>query len=266
MRNVQLAWMPRTILPFLLLLVGGCAGQQDNVKKLRTGYDALSARQFDAAMTAADEVLASSPKETLPAEAHYLRGRVFEERAVGGQAVSANLQNARSEYVTAMRLAHTPDLAGRIEAGAANVAFHQDDYATALEQWKAAFERLDKAEDKVLTLYRLGQTSQRLGQWDEADHYFAAVQEAAPGTDLANEARAKAGARGFVVQLATFADAKQADAAVADLKKQGVNAQHLMDAKNRSLHVVRVGPMGYAEAKQVKARFAAVYPNAVIMP
>src|SRR5438874_7868887 len=79
MRNVQVAWMPAWIsgafLGAILLLGGGCASEQTNVQKLRAGYDALNARQLDAAMLAADEVLAASPQQTLPAEAHYLKGR-----------------------------------------------------------------------------------------------------------------------------------------------------------------------------------------------
>src|SRR3954470_24426188 len=83
MRNVQVAWMPAAFLGVILVSCGGgCANQQANVTKLRSGYDALNARQLDAAMLAADEVLAAQPQQTLPAEAHYLRGRVFEERAL----------------------------------------------------------------------------------------------------------------------------------------------------------------------------------------
>jgi tetratricopeptide (TPR) repeat protein len=261
--------MKQTISPvfFLCLLLCGCAAQQDNVKTLRGGYDALNARQYDTAITAADQVLAASPRETLPAEAHYLRGRVFEERAVAGAAVPANLQNARDEYVTALGLPHKPDLEGRIRAGAANVAFAQEDYATALQQWSAAYDKLEKPEDKLQALYKMGRAAQRLGRWDEADKYFNAVQEAAAGTDLASKARQLTGARGFVVQLATFADPKGTDAAVTDLRKQGIIAQHVIDPANRALHLLRVGPLPtYADARSLKSRFAAVYPNAVILP
>jgi tetratricopeptide (TPR) repeat protein len=257
----------RCLLPSAFCLLPACASQQENVKTLRGGYDALGARQYDAAITAADQVLAGSPKETLPAEAHYLRGRVFEERAVAGVAVPTNLQNARSEYIAALGLPHRPDLEGRIRAGAANVAFAQEDYGTALQQWSAAYDRLEKPQDKLQALYKMGRAAQRLGRWDEADKYFNAVQEAAGGTDLANKARQLTGTRGFIVQLATFASPAGTDAAVADLRRQGIIAQHVIDPTNRSLHLLRVGPMPtYADARSLKARFAGVYPSAVIMP
>jgi tetratricopeptide (TPR) repeat protein len=272
MRNVQVAWMPAftsaAFLGVILLSSGGCANQQANVQKLRAGYDALNARQLDAAMLAADEVLAASPQQTLPAEAHYLKGRVFEERAITiPSSTAANFQKARTEYIAALGLQHTPDLEGRIRADTANVAFHQDDYATAMAQWSAAYGALEKSEDKVLTLYRLGCTAQRLGRWDEADQYFAAVQQAVGGSDLGKRAAEKKGARGFVVQLATFAEAKQADAVVTDLRKQNLSAQHLVDQANGGVHLVRVGTYGsYAQAKSVKDRFAGVYSSAMILP
>ena len=149
----------------------------------------------------------------------------------------------------------------------AQVAFNQDDYNTALQQWSAAYEKLEKPQDKVLTLYRLGQAAQRLGRWDEADQYFATVQQSTAGSELAAKAKEHQGARAFTVQLATFGDARQADAAAADLGKQGVKAQHVVDPNNRALHLLRVGPLGsYLDAKSIKARFAAVYPAAVILP
>jgi tetratricopeptide (TPR) repeat protein len=253
---------------WLLLLVAGCASNEAAVQRLRAGYDALAARQLDQALAAADEVLAGSPPDTLPAEARYLRGRVFEERAIAGIGNTAeNFRVARVEYSASLNLPHKPDLEGNIRAGAANVAFHQDDYTTAMEQWSAAYEKLKRPEDKVLTLYQLGRTAQRLGRWEEADNYLASVQESAPGTELANKAHAIQGARAFTVQLATFETAKPADAAVAELRKQGVAAQHAIDPASPTRHLLRVGPLkSYGEANSIKARFAARYPGAIILP
>jgi len=250
------------------LFVVGCAAQQDDVQRLRAGYDALGARQFDEALAAADVVLADSPKDTLPAEAHYLRGRVFEERAIANvRGGAAQLQTARTEYVASIGLPHKPDLDGRARAGVANVAFHQDDYATALDQWSAAYDKLERPEDKLLTLYQLGRTAQRLGKWEEADRYLASVQSAAPGTDLAAKARQIQGMRGFIVQFATFSSRKQADAAIVELQKQGITAQHFIDPANVGLDLVRVGSVRtYVEAKALKTRFSGQYTAIVIIP
>ena len=255
------------LLAFGLMLVG-CAAQQDDVQRLRAGYDALNARQFDEALAAADVVLADSPKDTLPAEAHYLRGRVFEERAIANvQGGAAQLQTARTEYVAAIGLPHKPDLDGRARAGVANVAFHQDDYTTAVDQWSAAYDKLERPEDKLLTLYQLGRTAQRLGKWEEADRYLASVQSSAVGSELATKARQIQGARGFIVQFATFSNRKQADAAIVELQKQGIIAQHFIDPANPGLDLVRVGSIRtYAEAKALKSRCAGQFTAIVILP
>ena len=53
---------------------------------------------------------------------------------------------------------------------------------------------------------------------------------------------------------------------MADLRKQGVAAQHFVDPGN-SAHLLRVGPVrNYAEAKALRARFAGVYSAAIILP
>ena len=250
------------------LFLVGCAAQQDDVQRLRAGYDALNARQLDAALAAADGVLADSPKDTLPAEAHYLRGRVFEERAITNpEGGVSQFQTARTEYAAAIDLPHKPDLDGRARAGLANVAFHQDDYATAAEQWTAAYYKLEQPKDQLLTLYQLGRTEQRLGKWNEADESLAGVQRGAAGTELATKARLIQGARGFTVQFATFSNHKQAEAAVVELRKQGVMAQHFIDPANPALDLVRVISLKtYSEAKTLKARFSRQYTSIAIFP
>ncbi len=251
------------------LLLCSCASQQDaNVKTLRAGYDALAAHRLDDAVTAADKVLANSPTKTLPAEAHYLKGSAYEDRAMSSPTnLSSDLQRARTEYIAAIAEPHAPDLEGRARAGVANVAFHQDDYATAYMQWQSAYEKLERPEDKYRTLYRLGQTAQRIGHWEEADKFFTMIEQSAPNTDLATKARQHRGARGFIVQLATFADAKQAVAAVTALRRQGIAAQDTPDPANPSLHLIRISPLStWLEAKALRQRFAAEYPNIVILP
>ena len=99
MRKSQLPRMNLLSGYLVLLLAAGCASNEAAVQRLRAGYDALAARQLDQALAAADEVLAGSPPDTLPAEARYLRGRVFEERAVAGFGNTVeNFRVARVEY------------------------------------------------------------------------------------------------------------------------------------------------------------------------
>ena len=68
------------------------------------------------------------------------------------------------------------------------------------------------------------------------------------------------------MQLATYADARQADAAAADLHGT-VNVEHVLDPANHYLRLRRSARYGtYTEAKNLKARFAATYTAAIILP
>ena len=252
----------------MLLLALGCASASTK-QTLDGGYTALQAGQFDQAMTAADDVLKTTPNGPGAAEARYLRGRVFEERAMVTPAETAtDLQQARAEYTDALNATPLPPaVEANIHAGIANVAYHQDDYSTALAQWAQSVDKLEKESDRIAAVYRMGQSAQRLGRWDEADKYFGVVQEMAPGQPVAQAAHSRQGARGFVVQVATFSDGKGATALTAQLRKQGAAAVQSPDAGNPALQVVRVGPFAtFAEARAMKGRFASQYPNAIILP
>jgi tetratricopeptide (TPR) repeat protein len=232
---------------------------------------AFDRKQFDQAMAGADRILAANPQGPGAAEAQYLRGRVFEVRALeagnAGEyaAAKAALQSARDAYNAALSLAPAPVLEGSIRAQIANVAYHQDDYATAIAQGTAAYQKIAEPNAKAWVLYRVGLSQQRFGSFPEADRTFAAVQQEFPNTEQARRAAAHQGARGFHVQVGTFSAPTNADGAVSELRSQGVIGLSLPNANGQ--HVVRVGPVQtYEQAKALKARVAGRYPDAVIIP
>jgi outer membrane protein assembly factor BamD (BamD/ComL family) len=290
MRKRQLA---STILAGLVVCVAilpGCAAPESNTSTatpakpsleplkskdigptLTEAYAAFERKQYDAAYAGAERVLASNPTGTGAAEAQYLRGRVFEERAQQASAngdvagAKANLQSARDAYNAALTTRPSPDLEGRIQAGLANVAYFQEDYSTAIAAWTASYGKLTEPQTKAWVLYRIGLSQQRFGQFPEADKTFAQVQQEHPNTEPARRAAAHAGVKGFQVQVGAYSTPANADAAIAALRADGVIGTRVTD--NSGKNVVRVGPMRtYDEAKVVKARLAAKYPDAMIIP
>jgi len=254
-----------------MLLAGGCASQeaQDTTKhKLESGYAALEQQRYGEAISASDEILAANPTGLGAAEALYLRGRAFEGRIkLNNASEASDLQVARTAYLQALQLPISPQLEGRVRAGIGLVAYYQDDYATALSQWTAAYDKLEKPEDQALTLYRIGQTDQRLGRWVDADRALATVQQQANGTDLAYMARRLQGSRAFYVQVAKTGTSRDALGVIAQLKQEGFPATTVQDAGEAAYQYVRVGPLpAYAQAKAVKIRLAYLYPQAVIVP
>jgi cell division septation protein DedD len=252
------------------LTVTGCASKQQGTKgTLNEGYGALTENHLDQAQAAADKVLADAPAGKGAADALYLRGRVFEERARGAegnpQQVIALLNEARSCYVRALALHPETKLDASIRAQLANVAYFQEDFATAAEQWSAAYPNLATPNDKAWALYRAGLSRQRLGKFLEADAAFAAVEQQFPGTDPAKRAAQRQGARAFHVQVGTFSDATNANKLIAALRSQGYSPLKSTDPAGKQ--IIAVGPVGtYEQAKVLQSRLASQYPGTVILP
>ena len=258
----------------LMVVAGGCAAENtaENRKEIQAGYQSLKEQDYDSAMAQADQFLREHPNggPGTP-EALYLQGRVYEQRAAtadaGGhqQEARADLQYARGNYEHALTLKPAPQLEALLYAGIANVAYFQEDYATAMQQWAAAYNGIEGAESKAWMLYRIGLCQQRLGRFEQADRSFAAVRQQFPSTIPGQRAASHMGARAFYVQVGAYADGTNADRAVAALRSQGLTAAKATEATGRL--AVRVGPQStYAEAKAIKTRLAAAYPSAMIEP
>ncbi len=272
MRNRQVTGIRRRgCLPLWRLLpclfVAGCVDQATK-ENLTTGYTSFEARQYDASLSHAESALVKSNGDSSPgsAEALYLKGRSIEERAKKTRAdATADLSAARTAYVNALGASPPPKLEPFIHASIANVAYWQDDYAAALQEWQAASKKFSDADTNAFVLYRIGLCQQRLGQFAEADKTFANVQQERPGAEVADRARAHAGARSFALQLATYSTVAQADAAMTQLAAQHLKATNIADPRGR--HVVSVGPFDtYLHASQMRSRLAALYPEAIILP
>jgi len=81
------------------------------------------------------------------AEALYLEGRVYEQRATSNERVGSDtqskmdLQSARAAYVKALQAPAEPRLVALIHSGVANVAYFQEDYTTANERMGGGIPR-----------------------------------------------------------------------------------------------------------------------------
>ena len=234
-------------------------------------YASFNQRRYDEAMANAERVLAGNANGPGAAEAHYLRGRVFEERAKAADGAKdvagarAALQSAREAYNAALAAKPAAPLEANTRAGIANVAYFQEDYATAIAQGTAAQQKVTDPQVKAWVLYRVGLSQQRFGNFAEAERTFAQVQQQFPNTEQARRAAAHRGVNGFYVQVGAYDSPANADNALAGLRADGVIAMRLTDPRGRN--VVRVGPMRtYDEAKKVKTRIAAKHPDALIIP
>ncbi len=257
--------------PIALTLLGGCASESaSNVKPtLQSGYSALDQKQYDQAVGSADQALQQSNGGAGAAEALYLRGRaIYGRTKLDAAHQSADLREARDNYTRALAAEPPPPpaLEGLIRCDLANVAYFQDDYATADREWQAAFDKLDSDETKAWTLYRVGICRQRMGRWSEADSVFAAVQSHYPNSTPAQRSRDHMGAKGFYVQVGTFRDTSSADTVIASLKSRGLAATKSPRPASNA-QAVMVGPQStYATAVALKQQLSPTYADAMIVP
>lgn len=271
MRNSRIAWMHRIAcwipgVAVLALGAAGCASDKPARAELNEGYASLQNRQYDQAISRADAFIQHTPQGQGTAEALYLKGRALEQRSYPTMSQAmAGWGAARGAYADALAQSPSPRLEVLIHLGLANVAYYLEDYYTAEKEWTGTYDKVEDPDVKSWVLYRVGICRQRMGQFADADTVFVAVQQRYPDTIPASRAREHQGVHEFSVQLATFAAGGAADTAVAALRRDGVAAGKKLDAKGRS--VVLAGPFAsYQQAQSVKARYAAKYPDALIVP
>jgi tetratricopeptide (TPR) repeat protein len=234
--------------------------------ELNQGYAALEAQQYDQAMNRADAFLQHTPAGPGSAEALYLRGRALEQKPASNQAEAvANLQAAQRTYRDALAHSPSPKLETYIRVSQGNVDYFLDDYAGAVAEWNAAYDKIDDNDVKAWVLYRIGVCRQRLDQFSEADRYFTSVQQHFPDSLPAQRAKEHIGARSFFVQFATFASAPAADDAINAFRREGVLAGKRVDAKGRSVVVTGSLP-SFQQALALRNRYAGKYPDALILP
>jgi tetratricopeptide (TPR) repeat protein len=258
----------------LVLIVAGCSNgvTPDGRHQLQSGYQAIGQNDYNGAMKSADQFLHDHPHGGGgTAEALYLEGRVFEQRATTEEGAGRegeaklDLQTARSTYVRALALPAEPKLVALIHSGVANTAYFQEDYATAMNEWAVAYPQMIQLDVRAWMLYRIGVCQQRLARFDQADRSFAEVRQLFPNSVPAQRAVAHQGAKAFYVQVGAFADQATADKIVASLQSQGYRAARMSPQPARQ-EVVVVPAYTYADAKQLRSRLLASYPGAVIAP
>jgi tetratricopeptide (TPR) repeat protein len=247
-----------------MLVLAGCPTSNKGVDE---ATDAFNRRDYAGVIQRSQAIAADANASAEDrASALYLRGRAYEELPAANDAQKLeNLANARRAYVEALQHGPSKGLEGRVRSGVANVAYHQEDYNTSLQQWSAAYELTDLPDQKPWILYRIGLSQQRLGQFELADRTFSQVQQQYPGTEPAGRAREKQGVRQFFVQVGVYSQAASAQKTIDGLKRMGHTPHQARDAQGRT--VISVGPApNWAAARSLQRRVSPQFPDSVIVP
>lgn len=242
-----------SLVPFLLL---GCTPPEPPY--INQSVSAIDSNHPQDAIASAQAYLDAHPNGPDAAEAWYLIGRAYELQ-------TGKQEQARQAYYHALSLHPTAEQTAYIQAGLANVAFFQSDYAAALDQWSAAYAGLSEHTTRAWTLYRIGLCQQRLGRFSQADRTFAFVQQQYAGTPAAQRAAEKTGYREFYVQVGVYENPTNAWSNLAALRQLGIPARIFRNPQGR--HVLCAGPATtYVQASSLRLRVLKKYPGAMIVP
>ena len=153
MRHVRHAMILTTAALAAALTVGGC--QSDKNDPLVLGRADMTHRDYASAQNHFDDYLQAHPAGPRTAEVFYLKGRAFEDQPsedVGS--FKAHFQQARLAYIDALKAGtDSRALEGLIRASLADVAFWQEDYATAAQQGVDAYPLLDDKDTRAWCLF-----------------------------------------------------------------------------------------------------------------
>jgi len=246
------------------LLLTACTGNPQSRQELNSGKQALDSGQPDDAIRAADAVISSNDVPAL-AEAYYLRGYAIETRPKADNAAAAHdFGMARESYSRGLSYNPRPAIAARLHVQLGNVCYYQEDYSAAVPELVAAYEILDSSQPKDLVLYHIGISEQRLGRFDDADRTFQRVQQEYPNCAYASPAKAHQGIRGFYVQLGAYSQTKDINTAARAVVAAGSAP---LKTSEKGLTIIRTADVpSYGQAQQLRARLAALYPEARVMP
>jgi tetratricopeptide (TPR) repeat protein len=250
-----------------LLVVSGCASDQQAHDQLEAGNKAISAHDYDSAIRDADMVLSTGSSDYAGA-ADYLRGLAIVNRMDAQKPDPATAQReleiARGAFVAGLSQHCSNELAARLHGQLGFVEYFEDEYAPALRDLTAALPQLSQPEWKQYVLYRMGVCQQRLGRFDDADQTFLKVQSDYAGTQIAQRAKARRGVRGFYVQIGVFSQQTDIEKAARTIGEAGSVP---LKTEDKGLTVLRTADVpSFEQAAQLKSRLAFAYPDALVMP
>jgi len=207
------------ILPVLVGGVIGCDGQvsPQAQKMFDSGRDAYIAGDDAKAVQNLDLFLVGNEKSRLADEAYYYRGLShFRQK---------DMIAARMDFNQVISITKRSDLKAQAMKALGDLAFEGNDMATAESMYSQAMTILpgDKQPADEIR-YRLGQTYQRQGRWDDANLQFNRLIQTFPPSEITRRAGRIVNCNTWTIQVAAFDKKAAADTDIAQLKGKGIPA------------------------------------------
>ena len=197
-------------------------------------------------------------------QAYYLRGLCYRRSDPDKPDLAAD------DFERALSATRQGSLRALINTALGHLYFETrpDEPAKAIEYYRAALDDLDDAPPTDAVLYRLAVSSQKIGQWDQADLYLSRCFNDFADSSFAAYARDRFGARTWRLQVGAFAELDRAVQMTDRLRRNGWSADWRSRRQNdRLLYAVRLGRYDtYAQARHDLHKLHGIEPESRIVP
>jgi tetratricopeptide (TPR) repeat protein len=254
-----------------LTILSGCTGlTPQQLQLLREGREAYNREQFATSASKLSELLDQArpqlqqdkpPREL--AQALYLRGSSYARLGRRTQA-AADLRRC-------VELDADADSTWRSLVVIGTLHYEDGRWDDAQRVLGQAAERMPAGPAMQVVLYRQAVSLERIGHWAEARRVFQALVDRFPTagnwTDAARR-RLELNASGYAIQCGVFAQPRNAENLLADLRRKGWETSIRRETREgRVLHAVLVGHYAtYEEALRQLEAVRKIQPQAVLWP
>lgn len=245
------------------VLMTGCNSLTETQRvSLMEGERAFRNKDYRQAVDRLSRFLNEGGDRPEAARARYVRGMAY--------ALLGERPRAYADLEYAARAGSDPQLTWQPDAVLGVLLFEDERWEAASRTLRRATDRMPASAPKDALLFRVGLCYERTGRWDDAlVVHRQIVSEFPRGAYLtAAERRLRLRADHFTVQCGAFTDRRNADRLLAELIRDGLDAQVRQEHRPDGIyHVVVVGRYpSYGEAIAALGRVRGYVESAVLWP
>ncbi len=250
-----------TCLLILLLGLASCqVAPPSQQSKLDAGFRQYTQRKFDVSEQAADAYIKKYPRDPDVDEAYYLRGISRLGRD--------NQQGASEDLLAAIKKSDRNDLKAKAYRGLGDIAFDQDQWAKAVEYYRASVKLLPTEAYAPVMIYRTGAALQAQGKWADSRPYFQQVIQSNCEQFWKDRAAVRLRAEFYSLQFGAYRDASNASQAAHVLRRQKIDPYVINEVRDGQLmFFVRYGKFKtYDAADDARTKLLTQNPLVTIVP
>lgn len=259
---------------FLLAFTLGCqqSASRAGLEQLNLAHQQYDGGRYNLAIQSATTFLQREGGSREAGEAYYLRGLAY--RQLGSEETSPGRderdRNARRDFLEAIKRSKDIYIQSLAHVALGHMQFENTpaEPQEAIDHYRSALEHLKEPAVCDVVLFRLGVALQRNGQWAQADDVYSTLMADCPASKFTLRAREYFGSTCWRLQWGAFTQLPRAQELVADLNRQGYQADwQAATVDQKLLYKVRSGQYNtYFQAEQAAASARRIEPQVILTP